>query len=65
MRMKKRAVHLKKQISKKLLKQALFGDSGFARIKALIRLSENGDPEVGWLLETLLENEKISKPGTP
>lgn len=58
-RMTKKTLRLKKTVSQKLLKQALFGESGFARITALIRLSENGDPEAGWLLETLLENERF------
>lgn len=59
--MNKKTYILKKQISKKLLKQALFGENVFAQIAALILLSKNGDPEMGWLLETLLKSERIFK----
>lgn len=61
---KHKADRLKKRISKKLVKQALFDENEFMQIAALILLSKNGDPEMGWLLETLLKNGRIFKSGS-
>ncbi len=52
---------LKEQLNRKLINQALFGENIFTKLTALMLLSRNGDPEIGWLLETLIENERIFK----
>jgi hypothetical protein len=54
---------LKKQLNKKLIDQALFSENIFTKLTALMLLSQNGDPEIGWLLETLIENERVFKFG--
>jgi hypothetical protein len=59
--MNKKSLGRKKQISKKLLKQALFGENGCTQLTALILLSQNADPEMGWLLETVLKSDRIFK----
>jgi hypothetical protein len=61
--MNKKTYRRQKQSSKKLLKQALFGENAFAQITALILLSKNSEPEMGWLLEMLLKNERIFRSG--
>ena len=52
---------IKKQFTQKLIQQALFGDNIFAQITALALLSKNNDPETGWLLQTLIDNELVFK----
>jgi hypothetical protein len=54
---------LKEQLTKKLINQALFSENIFTKLTALMLLSQKGDPEIGWLLETLIENERVFKFG--
>ena len=52
---------VKKRFRKKLIRQVLFSDNMFAQISALVLLAKYNDPEAGWLLETLVENQLIFK----
>lgn len=44
-----------------ILKEILFNRSLTVRLNAIIRLIEDPDPEVGWLVDTLIRSGKILK----
>lgn len=56
---------MNEQLNRKLIKQALFSDNVLGQITALILLSKNGDPESGWILETLLKNHPLGNDMDP
>jgi hypothetical protein len=47
------------RIKSLLIKQALFGNTQTERISGLVLLSEYDEPDIGWLIESLLQYKEV------